>query len=206
MRILFKNAYSCSDILNIKPDFDVVSVNYYQTICFADEIGVPVFLRATMEVGRVRKIDILLHSRVIIDGEDFLATFFIHNGKISGISESLTNEKYARGNALRTYKIGGIRAGLVIDSDMLHSGVDNLFYSGAKVLFHNSLGDFNSDYFGAYKSHARLCQGIRVGLFRNCAVVYDDVFNLVEDKAEINVNSESKIYNCKAFLCFSKDE
>jgi len=206
MKVIFENAYSYSDILKIKPDgADVVSVNFYNTICFGKNFGIPNGLRAAMELSSMRSADVLLHSRLDIEGDKFLSTVFLHDGEIAGVSDCITNDMYTQGNALRMYKIGRVWAGLSVDKDMLHSGADNFFYGGAKVVFHNCLGNFDKEYFGAYRSHGRLCSGIRIGHFKNGAVIFDGGLKSAGKTLTVDV-AEEKLCLHKSFLRLSKGE
>lgn len=206
MKICFKNAYGYADILTVKTEgADVVSVNFHNTICFHRYFDIPAALKAAMEVSSMRKACVLLHAKLDIEGDKFLSTLLLRDGEIAGVSDCITNDMYTSGNALRMYKICNAWVGLCVDKDMLSSGADNLFYGGAKIVFHNCLGAFDKNYYKAYRNHGALCEGIRVGLFSDGAVIFDGFLKSVGNVVDIDLTGENLCVH-KSFLRISKGE
>ena len=206
MKICFKNAYGHSDILAIKPDgADVVSVNFYNTICLRRYFDLPKSLRAAAELSLCRNTDVLLHAKLDIEGDKYLSTIFFHDGGIAGVSDSITNDMYTVGNALRMYRAGNVKAGIAVDKDIAYAGAGNFFYGGAKLVFHNALCEFDKGYYAAYRSHLRLGGGIIVGLFSNGPIVADGEVKTVDSYLTIDVEKEN-LRVMKSFLRLSDGE
>ncbi len=182
MKIIFKNTKTPAEILQLrKAKADIITINYHSTMCFNASVGIPSALRAAREVCLYSGASILLHSKLDIEGDNYLSTLVIKDAELIGVSDSISNDMYTQGNALRTYKLCGMQLGVCVDNDVLFSGVDNLFYAGAKAIFHNTLKNLDKNFFAAYKSHMRLTQGLYIGLFGDCAVVGDEKFKIISD-------------------------
>lgn len=206
MKICFKNAQDYTDILSLcTSGASVASVNFYNTVFLRKYFEMPKSLKAASEASLSGGMDILLHAKLDIDGDKYLSTMLFSKGQIAGVGECLSNEAYTIGSALRMYKIGGVWAGVVSDSDIQFAGAANIFYGGAKVIFHNTLDNLDKKYFAAYKAHSVLNGGTIVGLFRDGAVVCSGTPKAVDDEIEIDFDGNARAYK-KSFLHLSKGE
>lgn len=206
MKIIFKNAKTASEILLLRREKpDIFMINYHSTMCFNTAVGIPSALRAARELSLYSGASVILHSRLDIEGDNYLSTLIIKDAELIGVSDCISNDMYTQGTALRSYKLCGVQIGVSVDNDILYSGTDNLFYTGAKAVFHNTLKNLDRNFYAAYKSHLRLNNGLYIGLFGDCALIGDKILKTADDGecVDIEISARETTF-IKAFMKLSR--
>ena len=205
MKIIFKNAADSKDIYSLKNlKADLFIINFHTTMCFNMVAGIPSAVKVSRNINLTTGADVILHGRLDIEGDRFLSTIVLKDGEIACVSDCITHNSYVKGNALRIVDLHGVKCGIAVDRDILTAGVDNLFCGGARLIIHNSLNSLDKAYYGAYKHHIKLTDGVYVGLFSDGALLGDGKLRPLPNEYILSVPDRA-YRDDKTFLKVSKE-
>ena len=176
MKICFDNVFEPSLPANKEP-CDLYLFNYHRTVFFHRDLGISYVVKGAKELSYRTNTPVILYAKMDVEGEISRSAIVVAGGRIIGVADSLSERGDER-KALRVFRFGKVKFGVVVGRDPICAGIDNAFAAGAVGILHVTSDPFDLAYCRAYRAHNVLTGAGYFGLFADCAVFVDERIRL----------------------------
>lgn len=148
--------FFCNNIDQLEEaDCDIAFFIFNGKISLSEELKKPSITKRLAQLSYARKLLLFMNFVAEIEDRQYHSVLVIDNGKILGVSDSVTDESYCLSDRQRIYVTHLGKAGVIVGKDVLAAdSVRNLFISGADFAVHMSSAPVDNYSLRALKSHS----------------------------------------------------
>ncbi len=176
-------------------NLDFVLLIYKGEISLTEELKDPIVSRELCKLSKEHSFILFFHFIALIENKKYLSVMVIDNGRIIGVSDSVTSKEFCNSQRQRIYLTSKLKAGIVVDEDIFHTdSVSSLCQNKADAIIFMTANDFSDNFYQALSCHKFFNDISIIAAFGNKLCIYgkNSVFGICEKEYSFDVLSKSK--------------
>ena len=174
-------------------DYDGIDFAFFifnGEISLTEELNQPIIFKQLCKLSKESSIILFFHFVALIENKKYLSVMVIDNGRIIGVSDSITAKEFCSAKRQRIYMTSKIKAGIVVDEDIFHTdSVSSLYQNKADIIIFMTAKAVSERYLKAFYCHKFFNDIDIVAAFGNrlCFFGKDTVFGNILNEYNFNI-------------------
>jgi hypothetical protein len=148
-------------------------------LSLTQELKEPVVSRELCRLSKENSFILFFHFVAVVDDKKYLSVMVVDNGRILGISDSVTTKEYCVSQRQRIYMTSKLKTGIIVDEDIFHTdSVGCLYQNKADAIVFMTAKHFSDKFFKAFCSHKFFHDIPIIAAFANKICFFNSSFHL----------------------------